>query len=85
MKDLNSGIWGRRQTLERVQLERAMGPMHGNDTPHDEPAFSNRLCAVIVEYWRRRGHTIRAWVESEIAPAGRVYSIRTSGVPVRLA
>lgn len=83
MRDTNSGIWNRRQNLELERLAPIVGDGDHGDMRHAEPAFSDGLCKIIVAYWRERGQQVRAWVESEIASAGRVYVIRTSGIPVR--
>jgi hypothetical protein len=65
MRDVNSNILPRRQAVER----RALAPVLAMVQPdaQTEPAFSERLCLVIKQYWRLRGVEVRAWVEYQRA------------------
>lgn len=89
MRDLNSGIWARKQTLERRWLKPIVASAAFADAGTAEPGFSERLCKIIVAYWAQQGRAVKAWVEierhhvkSSQAPTS-IYSIRTEGIPVR--
>lgn len=58
-----------------------------------EPAFSERICATIKQYWRIRGVTVKAWCERQMMDGAReiasdhrvIFAIKSEGIPVRRA
>lgn len=85
MRDINSGIWNRRQQLERAALAPVVGVVNG-DASDAEPMFTARLCLVIKQYWRLRGVRVEAEpvrVEMGRGENGSIWGIRSLGIPVR--
>lgn len=82
MRDLNSGVWGRKQRVERAALAPVVGAV--KDDAEAEPMFTERLCKVIVAFWAARGVTVKAWPEHVVFNKKHgmpVWRIRSIGIP----
>lgn len=85
MRDTSPNIMLRRQNVERKALAPVVGMV--NSDAQTEPAFSERLCKVIMAFWQAQGVIVKAWVEyrrdsiSGNPQTRSLYVIRSVGIP----